>query len=81
MKFYTSTAVTAGEFIGGDFEVLNVLFREQAVIQIGLDGSDFTNNLKTILVESRLVQFASANDTPCLVKGDFVTAKAALETA
>lgn len=81
MEIVTSTAVTAGEFIAGDFSVLNVLYREQAVIQIGLDGSDFTNNLKTILVESRMVQFASANDTPCLVKGTFTAAKAALETA
>lgn len=80
MTIITTTAVTAGEFIAGDLTVLNVLFREQAVIQIGLDGSDFTNNLKTILVESRLVQFASANDVTCLVKGDFATAKAALET-
>jgi HK97 family phage major capsid protein len=79
MLIITTTAVDAGDFVGGDMSVLNVLFREQAVIQIGLDGSDFTNNLKTILVERRLVQFASANDTPCLVTGDFEVAKAALE--
>jgi HK97 family phage major capsid protein len=74
LTIVTSTAVPAGEFIAGDLKVLNVLFREQLVVQIGLDGSDFTNNLKTILVESRLVQFASANDTPCLVKGVFADA-------
>jgi HK97 family phage major capsid protein len=74
MEIVTSTAVTAGEFIAGDLSVLNVLFREQLSVQIGLDGSDFTNNLKTILVETRLVQFASANDTPCLVKGTFAAA-------
>jgi HK97 family phage major capsid protein len=79
MKIITSTAVTAGEFIGGDMTVLNVLFREQTTIQIGMDGSDFTTNKKTILLETRLVQFASANDTPCLVSGDFETAIAALE--
>lgn len=79
MKIITSTAVTAGEFIGGDMTVLNVLFREQLTVQIGLDGNDFTNNKKTILVEQRLVQFASANDTPCLVKGDFAIAISALE--
>lgn len=81
MKLITSTAVTAGEFICGDFKTLNVLFREGLSVQIGLDGNDFTNNKKTILVEQRLVQFASANDTPCLVKGVFSTVKAALETA
>lgn len=81
MNIFTSTAVTAGEFIGGDMEVLHVLFRDALTVQIGLDGNDFTNNVKTIIVEQRLVQFASANDTPCLVKGVFATAKAALETA
>lgn len=74
-----TTAVAAGDFVGGDMTVLNVLYREQLTIQIGLDGNDFTQNKKTILVESRLVQFASANDTPVLIKGDFETAKAALE--
>lgn len=81
MNIFTSTAITAGEFVGGDMEVLHVLYRDSLTVQIGLDGNDFTNNVKTILVEQRLVQFASANDTPCLVKGVFATAKAALETA
>jgi HK97 family phage major capsid protein len=79
LNVFTSTAVPAGEFIGGDMEVLNVLYRDSLTIQIGLDGNDFTNNVKTIVVEQRLVQFASANDTPCLVKGDFATAISALE--
>lgn len=81
MNIFTSTAITAGEFVGGDMEVLHVLYRDNLTIQIGLDGNDFTNNVKTIIAEQRLVQFASANDTPCLVKGVFSTAKAALETA
>lgn len=81
MKIITTTAVPAGQFVGGDMTVLHVLYREDLNIQIGLDGSDFTNNLKTILVESRLVQFASANDTPVLVQGDFATAKTALASA
>lgn len=81
MKVIATTAVTAGEFIGGDTTVANVLFREALNVQIGLDGNDFINNKKTILVEQRLVQYVSANDTPVLVKGVFSTAKAALETA
>ncbi len=79
MRVIGTTAVTAGEFIGGDTTVANVLFREGLTVQIGLDGSDFTNNKKTILVEQRLVQFVSANDTPVLVKGTFSAAKALLD--
>lgn len=69
MKVIPTTFVTAGEFIGGDMSVVQVAIRENATIQIGLDGNDFTNNLKTILVEKRLAQFVSGNDTPCIVKG------------
>lgn len=71
MKVVESTAITAGDYVGGDMTVLNVLKREELGIQIGLDGNDFTQNKKTMLIEKRLVQFCSANDTPCLVTGTF----------
>lgn len=71
---------TGIDFIGGDLSVINVRQRQGVTVQIGLDGNDFTNNVKTILVEERLVQFVSANDTQVLVKGDFASAKAILET-
>jgi HK97 family phage major capsid protein len=80
MKVIPTTALTGENFLGGDLSVLNVLIREDLGIQIGLDGNDFTENKKTILLEKRVVQFASANDVACLIKGDFTTAKAALET-
>lgn len=80
MKVIATTAITADEFIAGDFSVVNVLVREDMGIQIGLDGNDFIQNKKTMLLEKRVVQFVSANDTGVLVKGDFTTAKAALET-
>jgi hypothetical protein len=79
MNIIETTGITAGDFVGGDTSVVNLLYREQLGIQIGLDGNDFTNNKKTMLVEKRLVQFVSANDTPVIVKGDFTTAKAAIE--
>jgi len=55
------------------------LFRQGMRVQIGLDGNDFINNKKTILLEQRLVQFVSANDVNTLIKGTFATAKALLE--
>lgn len=62
------------DFVGGDLSVVHVEFLYQTSIQIGLDGNDFTKNLKTILVEQELVQFVSANDTQVIVKGDFASA-------
>lgn len=81
MKVVSTTAVPAGEFIGGDTSVANVLYRDGLSIQIGLDGNDFTQNKKTILVEQRLVQFVSANDVNVIVKGTFAVAKALLDPA
>ena len=74
MNIIESTAITAGEFLGGDTSVAQLLIREELGIQIGLDGNDFTQNKKTMLAEKRLVQFVSANDTAVLIKGDFATA-------
>lgn len=79
MRLISSNGLPSGvDFIGGDLSVVNVMFSDNMSIQIGLDGNDFTNNKKTILVEQELVQFVSANDTQVLVKGDMTTALAAI---
>lgn len=78
MRVIETTAVTAGDFVGGDLSVVNVLKRNELGITIGLDGNDFTQNKKTMLLEKRLVQFVSGNDVGVIVDGDFTTAKAAL---
>lgn len=78
MNVFATPAVTAGTFVGGDMKVLNVLFRESLNIRLTPSGDDPINNLMTLIVEARLVQFASANDITNLVQGDFTTAIAAL---
>jgi len=71
---------TAADFVGGDLSVINVRLRNGIQVAIGESGDDFIDNLKTIRIEQRLVQFVSANDVPVLVKGVFATAKSILET-
>ena len=71
---------TGIDFIGGDLSVVNVMSVQGLKVQIGLDGNDFSNNKKTILLEERLVQFVSANDKQVLVKGTFAAAKTILAT-
>jgi len=63
MQVIATPAVTTGSFVGGDMKVLNVLFRESLNIRLTPSGDDPINNLMTLIVEARLVQFASANDT------------------
>lgn len=81
MELIPTNALTVDQFIGGDLSVINVFFTQNMTVQVGLDGNDFTNNKKTILVEQELVQFVSANDTPVLIKGLFTTAKVLLQAA
>ena len=71
---------TAADFVGGDLSVINVRLRSGLQVAIGESGDDFIDNLKTVRIEQRLVQFISANDVPVLVKGTFAAAKALLET-
>jgi HK97 family phage major capsid protein len=71
---------TAADFVGGDLSVINVRLRSGLQVAIGESGDDFIDNLKTVRIEQRLVQFISQNDVPVLVKGTFEAAKAILET-
>lgn len=80
MRVIPTLGLAADEFLGGDLTVINVLFRSQLGIQIGLDGNDFTENKQTMLAEKRLVQFISANDVNGVITGTFTAAKLALET-
>jgi HK97 family phage major capsid protein len=77
--YRTEANLGAFDFFGGDLAVINVGFTGAMTVQIGLDGNDFSQNKKTIIVEQELVQFVSANDTQVLVKGAFESAKTLLE--
>jgi len=79
LKVVETLAVTAGHFIGGETSVINVLNRTGLQIQIGLDGNDLTQNKQTMVLEKRLVQFVSGNDTNVLIKGTFATAIALID--
>ena len=50
------------------------------MVEVGMSGTDFTDNLTTILAEWRGQLFVQNNDTSCFVTGTFATTNAALET-
>ena len=76
-----NSGVTAGTFLIGDFSRSNLRIREEMNISVGYVDDDFTNNLMTVLCEARACHFVKTNHFGAFVKGDFVSAKAALETA
>ena len=55
--------------------------RMAPTVVMGLGTGDFENNRVTLLSEWRGAVVVKHNDRTAFVKGDFATAKAALETA
>jgi len=74
----STTNMTAGTFLVGDFTKSNVRMREAMNVQVGYVNDDFQRNMVTILAEARLVQYVKANDYPAFVDGVVATAIAAL---
>ncbi len=75
-----STLITQGEYLVGAFNLAMLVTRSNMRFDIGLDGNDFTENLRTILAEWRGLTLVKNNDRTAFVAGDFATDTAALET-
>jgi len=70
MRVISSTYMTADNYLVGDFSKVNVRFRNNIAMSVGLDQDDFTKNMVTILAEARLVQYVKNNDKPAFVYGE-----------
>lgn len=76
-----NTNITVGDFLVGDFSKATIVQKSSISVEVGLDGNDFTKNMRTILAEWRGQLFVQNNDTTAFVTGTFATTNAALETA
>lgn len=76
-----TTLVTAGEYLIGSFDLATVYSKGGVMVNVGLDGNDFTKNMVTVLAEWRGLVIVKNNDRTAFVKGVFATDKAALQTA
>jgi HK97 family phage major capsid protein len=76
-----TTLVTAGTYLVGVFNMATLYNKGSISLEMGLDGNDFTKNLRTIIAEYRGAMVVKNNDRTAFVKGTFSTDKAALETA
>jgi hypothetical protein len=76
-----TTLVTTGTYLVGNFN-LSVMYQMNGIeINMGLDGNDWTKNLRTIIAEWRGALVTKNNNRTAFVKGTFATDIAALETA
>lgn len=76
----TTTLVTQDEYLIGDFTMATVWNRGDISIEVGLDGNDFTKNIRTVLAEWRGLVIVKTNRRSAFVQGTFSTDQAALET-
>lgn len=80
IQIVETTLVTVGTYLIGSFDLATVYDKGDVTIDIGLDGNDFTNNFRTILIEWRGLVIVKNNDRTAFVKGTFATDKASIET-
>lgn len=75
-----TTAMTQGTYLIGEFSKALVAEKGGIMVEMGLDGNDFTKNMRTIIAEWRGEVIVQNNDTTAFVTGTFATDAAALET-
>ena len=75
-----STLVSQDDYLVGAFDLATVYDKGSVSIEVGLDGDDFTKNLRTVRAEWRGATVVKTNDRTAFIAGDFTTDKGALET-
>ncbi len=73
MRVISSTYIAQDKYVVGDLSKLNVRFRNDIAMSVGLDSDDFTRNMVTILAEARLVSYVKANQKKAFVVGTIST--------
>ena len=78
LPIVSSTYMTQGEFLVGDFSKANVRMRNNMNVQVGFVNDDFQKNMVSIIAELRAVAFVKTNDLNAFVKGNIANAITAL---
>ena len=78
MRVISSTYMVQDGYLIGDLSKVQVRFRNNIGMTVGLDQNDFTRNMITILAEARLVQYVKENDKNAFVFGTISAGIAAI---
>lgn len=81
MPIVENVNLTAGDFLIGDFAKATIVEKRGLELELGLDGNDFIQGMRTIQADWRGQLFVQDNDQTAFVTGTFATVKSALETA
>tara|TARA_R110000796_G_scaffold11397_2_gene37872 strand:- start:256 stop:1527 length:1272 start_codon:yes stop_codon:yes gene_type:complete len=81
MPIIETTVMVQGTFLVGDLSKALIAEKGGIMVDVGLDGNDFTKNMRTIIAEWRGEVIIENNDLTAFVYGVFATTNAALETA
>jgi hypothetical protein len=73
-----TTEIAEDNFLVGDFSKGGVFVRRSPRLEIGLDGTDFSTDKRTVKLSERLAFRVKGRDVQAFVKGDFTTAIAAI---
>lgn len=73
--------MAVGSYLVYDSSKATIVEKSSIMVEVGLDGSDFTKNMRTILAEWRGQLFIQNNDLNAFVTGVFATDAAAIEKA
>lgn len=74
VRVIASNEFTDDELLVGDFSKANYVTKNQIGISIGLDGDDFTKNMRTLLVEQMIGLYVSSNETGAFILVDDIDA-------
>lgn len=76
-----SDEIPVGKVLVGDMKKFHIRYYKGKQVQIGLDGDDFSHNMRTVLVEQRLHAYVKSVNNGAFVYDDFATIIAALKPA
>jgi hypothetical protein len=81
LSFIGNPDMTADQVLVGDFKQYNVILRGGLIVKVGYNGTDFANNMFSVVLEQFYFDYISSLRTPAIVKGpDFATVKTAITT-
>jgi hypothetical protein len=81
MPIVENVNITEGDYLIGEFSKATIVEKRGIELELGLDGNDFIQGMRTIQADWRGQLFVQDNDASAFVKGTFATVKSALETA